>query len=324
MEILVTGSIAYDYLMRFPGSFQQHFIPDELHNMSLSFLVDDMTKHWGGVAANMAFTMAKFGMRPKLMGTVGRDFGDYRQWLEDNGVDCSTVIQIDDVFTASFFANTDIDNNQLAFFYGGAMNLARNYRIADVLSAAPDLVVISPNDPVAMNHLCQECRERNIRFFYDPGQQVARLTGDELRRGLEGAYLAVINIYEASVIYEKTGLTLDDLRDSVDIVVITASEKGSKLYAGDETFELGAFAPREIADPTGAGDAYRAGLLLGLSKNLPLKLSAQIGALSATYALENVGTQNHNFTPAEFVKRFRSLANDNGLLDCLLGAAYPR
>ena len=122
MDVLVTGSIAYDYLMRFPGSFQQHFIPDELHNMSLSFLVDDMTKHWGGVGANIAFTLAKFGQRPKLMGTVGRDFGDYRRWLEGNGVDCGTVIQIDDVFTASFFANTDDDNNQLAFFYGGAMN----------------------------------------------------------------------------------------------------------------------------------------------------------------------------------------------------------
>ena len=318
MKTLITGSIAYDYLMRFPGRFQQHFIPDELHNMSLSFLVDDMTKHWGGVAANIAFTMAKFGLRPKLMGTVGRDFGDYRRWLERSGVDCSTVIQIDDVFTASFFANTDDDNNQLAFFYGGAMNLARNYRIADVLSAKPDLVVISPNDPMAMIKLCDECRERDIRFIYDPGQQVARLNGEELLQSLRGAHMVVVNIYEASVIYEKTGLGLDNLRETVDIVVITASEKGSKIYLNGEVIEVAAFAPSEIADPTGAGDAYRAGLILGMSKGFPLKLSAEIGALSATYALEVVGTQNHNFTIAEFVKRFRCLADDGGLLDCLL------
>ena len=321
MDTLVTGSIAYDYLMRFPGSFQQHFIPDELHNMSLSFLVDDMTKHWGGVAANIAFTLAKFGQRPKLMGTVGRDFGDYRRWLEAHGVDCSTVIQIDDVFTASFFANTDDDNNQLAFFYGGAMNLARNYRIVDVIGKRPDLVVISPNDPVAMVKLCDECRQLSLRFIYDPGQQVARLDGDELRRGLQDAFMVVVNIYEASVIYEKTGFTLDDLREQAEIVVITESEKGSKIYSDDDIIDVEAFPPNEIADPTGAGDAYRAGFILGLSERLPLRLCARIGALSATYALEVVGTQNHAFTRAEFVERFRSLADDAGQLDCLFAPA---
>ena len=320
METLVTGSIAYDYLMRFPGSFQQHFIPDQLHDLSLSFLVDDMTKHWGGVAANIAFTLAQFGVRPKLMGTVGRDFGDYRRWLEGNGVDCGTVVQIDEVFTASFFSNTDDDNNQLAFFYGGAMNLARNYRIADVLAGEPDLVVISPNDPVAMVNLCEECRQKNLRFIYDPGQQVARLDGDELRRGLVGAFMIVVNIYEASVIYEKTGLSLADLRDQAEIVVITESEKGSKIYREDEVIRVEAFPPTNIADPTGVGDAYRAGFILGLSTNMPLKLCAQIGALSATYALEEVGTQNHRFKLADFVERFRSLVDDDGRLDCLLEA----
>ena len=318
METLVTGAIAYDYLMRFPGSFQQHFIPDELHNMSLSFLVDDMTKHWGGTAANIAFDLAMLGMRPKLMGTAGRDFGDYRRWLEGSGVDCSAVTQIDEVFTASFFANTDDDNNQLAFFYGGAMNLARNYRIADVASDKPDLVVVSPNDPVAMVNLCDECRQDSIPFIYDPGQQVARLDGDELRRGLAGAFMVVVNIYEASVIYQKTGFTLDDLREQADIVAITESEKGSTIYRDADIIDVEAFPPAAIADPTGAGDAYRAGFILGLSKRLPLKLCGQIGALSATYVLEAVGPQSHQFSLAEFVERFRSQADDAGQLDCLL------
>ncbi|MCY4147550.1 MAG: carbohydrate kinase family protein [Chloroflexi bacterium] len=318
MQILVTGSIAYDYLMRFPGRFQQHFLPDELHNLSLSFLVDDMTKHWGGTAANIAYTMALFGARPRLMGTVGRDFGDYRRWLEAAGVDCSGVIQLDEVFTASFFSNTDEDNNQLAFFYGGAMNLARNFRLGAVLAEPPELAVISPNDPVAMLQLCDECRQGSIPFIFDPGQQVARLDGDALRRGLDDAYMLIVNAYEASVIYEKTELALDDIRQRARIVVITESERGSTLYQADEIIKVEAFAPRKIANPTGAGDAYRAGMLVGLRSGLPLRLSAQIGALCATYALEHVGTQTHRFSPAEFVARFRGLADDSGNLNALL------
>lgn len=318
MQTVITGSIAYDYLMRFPGHFKEHFIADAMEHISLSFLVDDMTKHWGGVAANIAFTMAKLGVTPNLMGTVGRDFGDYREWLESNGVDCSTVIQIDEVFTASFFANTDNDNNQLAFFYGGAMNLARNYSLADAMDDTPDMVIVSPNDPVAMINLTQECRDRNIKFIYDPSQQVPRLSGEELKQGMEGAYLMVVNAYEASVISEKTGLSLDDLRETIDILIITKGEDGSKIYTNGDILEVEAFAPTEIKDPTGAGDAYRAGLLAGIIKGLPLSLSAQVGALCATYALEFVGTQNHNFTVEDFVTRFRENANDDGQLDILL------
>lgn len=318
MEILVTGSIAYDYLMRFPGHFAEHFIADALSNISVSFLVDEMTKHWGGVAANIAVTMAKFGLQPKLMGTVGRDFGDYRQWLEGNGVECSTVIQIDEVFTASFFVNTDEDNNQLAFFYGGAMSRARDYSIADVMTGKPDLVIVSPNDPQAMINLTDECREREIPFIYDPSQQVPRLNGEELKRGMQGAHLMVVNAYEASVICDKTGLSLDDLRDEIKILIITASEKGSTIYAGADEVKVDAFAPRQILDPTGAGDAYRAGLLAGMAYDLPLQTSAQIGAMCATYALECVGPQNHDFSPIEFVRRFRSQLDDAGQLDSLL------
>jgi adenosine kinase len=320
MDILVTGSIAYDYLMRFPGHFADHFIGEQLHQVSLSFLVDEMTKHWGGVAANIAFNMALLGLRPKLMGTVGRDFPDYREWLEQTGVDTSTVRQIDEVFTSSFFVNTDLDNNQIASFYGGAMSYARNYSVADVYEGIPGLVIISPNDPQAMQNLAKECRERGIRFIYDPSQQVPRLSGEELYRDMQGAHAMVVNAYEAEIICKKTEQTLDDLRRAIEILVVTHGGRGSHIYVNGETIEVPVFATI-VKDPTGGGDAFRAGLIRGIVSGWPLKLAGQVGALCATYALEHVGTQNHRFSLPEFVARFRSQFDDEGLLDGLLEPA---
>jgi adenosine kinase len=303
--------------MRFPGHFADHFIGDQLHQVSLSFLVDEMTKHWGGVAANIAYNMALLGIRPKLVGTVGRDFPDYRDWLEGAGVDTSTVRQIDEVFTSSFFVNTDLDNNQIASFYGGAMSYAKNYAVADVYEGIPDLVIISPNDPIAMQNLAKECRERKIRFIYDPSQQVPRLSGEELHRDMQGAYAMVVNAYETEVICKKTGQTLEDLRRAIDILVITHGGRGSHIYVNGEVIEVPVF-PTTVKDPTGGGDAFRAGLIRGMVAGWPLKLAGEVGALCATYALEFVGTQNHRYTTNEFITRFRSQFNDEGLLDSLL------
>ncbi len=317
-NIIVTGSIAYDYLMRFPGSFKEHIIRERLDHVSLSFLVDDMTKHWGGVAANITYNMALLGMKPKLFGTAGRDFGDYKEHLEEAGVDCSLVQVHDDVFTASFFANTDTDNNQIASFYSGAMGLAREHTLSSVTNEVPDVLVISPNDPQAMLQLSGECRTRGIRFFADPSQQVPRLTGEQLRQCVEGAYLLVVNEYEADVICEKTGLEMFQLRELVDILIVTQGEKGSEIYVDDTVKHVGIFKTDHVKDPTGVGDAYRAGLLRGLAEGWTVELAAQMGALCATYVLEQVGTQNHHFTRREFVERFRTRFDDKGLLDKLL------
>lgn len=318
MNIIVTGSIAYDYLMRFPGKFTDHLIGDQLHQVSVSFLVDEMTKHWGGVAANIAYTMALLGLNPKLMGTAGRDFPDYRHWLENAGVDTSTVRQLDDLFTASFFVNTDLENNQIASFYGGAMFEARNYTLDDAISQKPDMVIISPNDPEAMTNLAQECRERGWGFIYDPSQQVPRLSGDELRRDMQDAYAMVVNAYEAEIICQKTDMTLADLRDTIDILVITHGKNGSKMYTNGDIVDVPVFPTDTIKDPTGGGDAYRAGLIYGLMRGWPLQLAGEIGSLCATYALEQVGTQQHRFTPEEFVTRFRTYFDDAGVLDEML------
>ncbi|MBL8162385.1 MAG: carbohydrate kinase family protein [Anaerolineae bacterium] len=321
MDIIVTGSIAYDYIMRFPGRFSEHLLQDQLHQISVSFLVEDMTKQWGGVAANIAYTMGLLGLRPKLFGTVGRDFGDYRNWLERAGVDTSTVRQIDEVFTASFFVNTDLDHNQIASFYSGAMALAKNYTLADVHSGTPDMVVISPNDPQAMMNLAKECRERGIRFIYDPSQQVARLNGDQLWHDLQGAYAMVVNAYEAEIICKKAEKTLEDLRQAVDVLVVTQGKRGSHIYQNGELTEVPVFPTDKIIDPTGLGDAFRAGLLRGIAAGMSWTLSAELGSLCAAYALERVGTQSHHFTLPEFIARFRSEFNDEGALDILLQPA---
>jgi adenosine kinase len=318
MNIIVTGSIAYDYLMRFPGRFTEYLIPEQLHQVSLSFLVEDMTKHWGGVAANIAFTMALLGMKPKLFGTVGRDFGDYRLWLEQAGVDCSTVKELREVFTASFFVNTDLDNNQIASFYSGAMRHARDYSLADVFEGKPDLVIISPNDPVAMINLADECRARNIRFVYDPSQQVPRLDGAALRAGMTGAYAMIINAYEAGLICEKTGMSMDELRKQISTLIITRGKDGSTIYKDGDVMNVGVFPTRNIKDPTGGGDAFRAGFFCGLLNDFPLEIAGQMGSLCATYVLEKVGTQSHQFAIEEFIARFRTHFDDEGRLDKLL------
>ena len=318
MNIIVSGSIAYDYLMQFPGRFVEHIIPEELHQVSLSFLVEDMTRHWGGVAANIAFTMAKLGVQPKLMGTVGQDFMEYRQRLQANGVDTSTVRQHDEVFTASFFCNTDLDNNQIASFYSGAMSMAKDFSLAEADRDKPDLVIISPNDPEAMANLAAECRERDIRFIYDPSQQLARLSGDDIRRDMDGCYGLVVNGYEAGIIKDKTGLSIEAMREQIEVLVITHGEKGSVIYNRDQTINVAAFAPSVIQDPTGTGDAYRAGLVTGMIKGFPLQLAGEIGALCAAYVLEQVGTQNHSFTIREFIDRFRTRFDDRQMLDQLL------
>jgi adenosine kinase len=317
-NILVTGSIAYDYLMRFPGSFREHILTESLNQVSLSFLVEEMTKHWGGNAANIAYTMSLFGLKPRLMGTVGRDFPDYRAWLESTGVDCSTVRQLDHVFTASFFCNTDQENNQISSFYSGAMAEARHYNISDLSNPTADLVIISPNDPQCMTNLTAECRSKGIRFLYDPSQQIARMDGDTLRRDMQGASIMIVNQYEAHLIEEKTGMSRNDMRACVETLVITHGKDGSHIYQGDTITEVDTFAPSEIKDPTGAGDAFRAGFVTGLVKNLPLKLAAEMGALCATYILEQVGTQNHRFNAVEFIARFRQTHDDKGQLNALL------
>jgi len=321
MNVVVTGSIAYDYLMRFPGRFVEHILPDQLASLSLSFLVDEMRKQRGGCAANIAYNLALLSERPRLMGTVGRDFGEYREWLEAHGVDTSLTREEPDLFTASFFVNTDLDGNQIASFYTGAMARARDLSLRDLKVGEVDLVVISPNDPVAMVRYVEECRGMGIPYLYDPSQQIVRLSGEDLRAGVEGCDLLVVNEYEFELLQRRTGMSARDLQAApTRACVVTRGEEGSRIWAGGTVYDIPAVLPRRADDPTGVGDAYRAGLIKGMALGLPWDLTGRLGSLAATYALEQPGPQSHRYTLAEFVARFRSHFDDRGALDALLGS----
>jgi len=317
MAIVCTGSIAYDYLMSFPGYFKDHIIPDKLDSISLSFLVDSMIRQRGGTAPNIAYNLALLGEKPMLMGTVGEDFDEYDAWLQKQGVDTSLVEKIDGVYTASFFANTDLSNNQIASFYTGAMAYAKNLSIKSLDKSQTDLVVISPNDPTAMAKYAAECEELGMPYLYDPGQQVVRNAPEDIREGIIGAQSVFINEYEFELIQKHTGMSAEDIRNAVEFVVITCGECGSDIWVKHQHYKIPAVAPRKIADPTGVGDAFRGGFLRGRRLNLDWQTCGQMGALAATYCLENRGTQNHSYTLEEFIQRYRENFDDQGALDIL-------
>jgi len=318
MSILITGSVAYDYLMTFPGHFREHILPDKLESISLSFLVESLIRRRGGVAPNIAYTLALLGGHPRVMATVGEDFEEYRAWLEGVGVDTSLMKVVPGKYTASFFATTDLANAQMASFYPGAMADASQLSLKELDGPPPDLVVVSPNAPDAMNQYIAECKELDIPYLYDPSQQIARSDGDTLRFGLEGALALFVNEYEFGLIMKKTGMSEAELLDRVKITAITEGEKGSAIHTEGERYSIAAVPADEVVDPTGGGDAFRGGFLTGYSRGWDLVTCGQLGSLAATYCLESDGPQGQHYTPAEFVERYRQHFDDKALLDQLL------
>lgn len=317
MDILLTGSVAYDYLMTFPGHFKEQILPERLGSISLSFLVESMSKQRGGIAPNIAYTMALLGEKPRVMATVGEDFSDYREWLESKGVDTSLMMVVPGEFTASFFATTDHSSAQIASFYPGAMAHSSMQSLKS-LDKKPDLVIVSPSAPDAMMKFPAECHELGIPYLYDPSQQVLRLEGHELARDMEGANFLFCNDYEFGLISKKTGWSLDQMLEHVKVLVITRGKDGADLYAGEDAVHIPTVPEDEIVDPTGVGDAFRGGFLTGYSRGFDWKLCGEIGSLAAVYCLEQKGPQKHNYTRAEFIERFRKHFDDGGELDCLL------
>ena len=295
MTIAVTGSIATDHLMRFPGKFSEQLLAEHLQKVSLSFLVDDLVVHRGGVAGNMAYAIGVLGGSAVLIGAAGIDFTDYREWLESAGVDCGGVLISDTAHTARFVCTTDVDMAQIASFYPGAMSQARNIKLADVAAATgqPELVIIGANDPDAMFAHTDECRKLGLAFAADPSQQLARLSGAEIRRLVDGATYLFSNDYEWDLMLSKTGWTDADVLAQVGLRVTTLGAEGVDLVGADGTrIHVGVVPETARVDPTGVGDAFRAGFLTGRGVGLDLERSAQLGSLVAVLVLETTGTQN--------------------------------
>lgn len=313
MRTVVTGSIAYDYLMSFPGKFTEQLVEGHLQRVSLSFLVDTMDKRRGGCAPNIAYTLALLGERPFLMGTAGQDFEEYRRWLEAAAIDTSLVAIVPGKFTASFFCSTDEANNQIASFYTGAM--AHAAELSFRTAGKVDLAIISPNDPAAMVQYAEECRTLGIKFIFDPGQQCARMSGDELAEGLRGAFMVISNDYEFELIRQKTGKGEDEILAECEMLVVTRGEKGCTIHRSGRTpgghgrrshVDVPAVVPHQIADPTGVGDAFRGGFMKGLAAGASDEVCGRLGSVAATYALEHLGGTSHSYTWAEFVQRYES------------------
>ncbi len=318
MRIAVTGSIATDHLMTFPGRFADQLVADQLHTVSLSFLVDDLDVRRGGVAPNICYGMGLLGLNPVMVGAAGEDFADYRAWLDRHGVDTGSVRISDVLHTARFVCTTDTDHNQIASFYTGAMSEARQIELQPVADRVGglDLVLISADDPEAMLRHTQECRSRGIPFAADPSQQLARMAGDDIRVLVEGAAYLFTNEYEKALIESKTGWTADEILAKVGTRVTTLGANGVRIErVGEAAIEVGCAEEEAKVDPTGVGDAFRAGFLAGIAWGLPLERSAQLGCMLATLVIETLGTQEYELRRGHFMERFTKAYGEEAAAD---------
>jgi adenosine kinase len=319
MRIAVTGSIATDHLMHFPGRFSEQLLADQLHKVSLSFLVDDLVVRRGGIGANIAFGMAVLGLKPALVGAVGADFDlDFRSWLDRHGVDTQSVHVSDTAHTARFVCTTDQDMCQIASFYAGAMSEARNIELHPVAErlGGLDLVIISPNDPLGMIRHTEESRERGYAFVADPSQQLARMSGEDIRNLIDGAAYLITNEYEKELLESKTGLSDAEVLDRVGIRLTTLGKDGVRI-TGRELDPIHVQVAQEIRayDPTGVGDGFRSGFFAARSWGLPLERSAEVGSMLATLVLETVGTQEYEVRHDIFIKRLAESYGDECAAD---------
>lgn len=304
-KVLIGGSIAFDHLMKFPGRFREQIIPEKIHHLSVSFLVESLQKIRGGTAPNIAYNLALVGLEPVIFGTAGQDFSGYGKWLNENGVDTRCIRVLDDDYTASCFITTDLDNNQITEFYPGAMARDGELSLKNIQREAIDMMVIAPTEPSAMVKWALECQELGIPYLFDPGMQIPRLSASDLIKGIEGARIVIFNEYEHSMMLEKTGLTDAEILNTVEIIVETLGEKGSRLTNPERHVHVPAAKPYRIVDPTGAGDAFRAGLLKGYFEKASLELMGKYAGVTAVYAIENQGGTGHKYTMEEFEQRFK-------------------
>jgi adenosine kinase len=327
MSLLIAGSIATDHLMSFPGKFSDSLVVDQLDKLSVSFLVEDLEVRRGGCAANICFGLGNLGLRPVLVGAVGEDFGEYRAWLERHNVDCEHVHVSETRHTARFVCTNDSSMAQIASFYAGAMSEARDIELKPIVDAVgdPSYVLVGPDDPEGMLRHTEECRQRGYRFVADPSQQLAFGDGDLIRQLVDGAHILFSNEYEASLITQKTGWTREEVLSRVGTWVVTLGPDGVRIdREGEESVTVIAVPEIRKVEPTGVGDAFRAGFLAALSWDLDLERAAQLGCLLAVYVVEQVGTQEYSLGRGAFVRRLRETYGDDAVADIEPHLRLPR
>ncbi len=300
--ITVTGSLAFDHIMDYPGRFSDHIMPDKIHQINLSFLVNTLSKQRGGTAGNIAYNLALLQVPVSILGVAGVDFLDYARFLQNAGVDISQIQTVENNLTSSAFIMTDSSDNQIAAFYPGAMDYASKLSLENIQSS---FAVISPNNPQAMINFCAQCQNLKIPFMLDPGMQLPALNSSDLQNMLKGATILIGNDYEIALLKEKLKGERGKLEEIVQILITTLGEKGSTIQTKDGVIQVNAGKVSKAVDPTGAGDAYRGGFLAGYSKGLELKICGQMGSVAACFAVEKYGTTNHTFTIEEFSKRYK-------------------
>lgn len=285
--------------MDFSGRFADRIMADKIHKISLSFLVEKLTKQFGGTAGNIAYTLKLLGVEPTIVACAGNDFSPYKAFLEEHHISTTSITIRDDVATSSYFVVTDSDDNQIGSFFIGAMQYGK-----EQVLPRDTFTIIAPNDPAAMKQYVRACREHTIPYLYDPAFQIATFSPEELREGIEGAQIFIGNDYEIALVEEKLGISHEELRVMVPVVITTLGNRGSIIETRKESIHINPAKPKNVSDPTGAGDAFRAGFLAGYLRHFDLATCGQMGAVAAVYTVEQYGTQTHSFTKKEFIKRY--------------------
>lgn len=303
MSALLCGSFAYDTVMVFPDRFRNHILPEKVHILNVSFLVPEMRREFGGCAGNIAYNLKLLGGDPLPMATVGKDFGPYWDWLEQNGIPNTHIREIPDAYTGQAFITTDQDDNQITAFHPGAMNNAHENKVTD--ASGVTVGVVAPDGRDGMLQHAEQFAEADIPFIFDPGQGLPMFDGNELLRFAEQATYMALNDYEAQLMTDRTGLSLEQLGERVKALIVTRGGEGSRIYADGEMIEIPTATPEAINDPTGCGDAYRAGLLYGMMNDMDWATTGRIASLMGAIKIAKHGPQNHRFTRDEFDSRFR-------------------
>lgn len=299
MDVLVTGTMGFDYIMEYSGKFADRIMPERIHALSLSFLVDTLNKQFGGTAGNIAYTLKLLGVEPTILAPVGNDFAPYKSFLQKNKISTTDITVHDDVSTSAYFVMTDEVNNQIGSFFLGATKYAKN-----ISMKKNDFVVLSPTEPGAMKKYVQECIAKKYVYLYDPAFQIGNFSSEELRVGIKGAKILIGNDYEIALIEKKLDITHEELIAMVPILITTLGSRGSIIETYTEAIHIKPAKAKSATDPTGAGDAYRAGFIAGYLKKLDLAVCGQMGSAAAAYTVEEYGTQTHFFTKKEFIKRY--------------------